>query len=269
MNFAANSWTQPLAGHVAIVTGGAGNGIGQGISRQLAKAGAQVVIADVDEAGADAVAANIRQEGGHAFPVRADVSDALSVERLVETVRQRFGKIDVLVNSAGIGLVKPLHEASEAEFDRLMSVDLRGVWLCCKAVIPAMQALGRGSIVNISSIHHQASLKGYAIYAAAKAGVNALARGIAIQYGQDGIRANAICPGLVDGSQTRALVASFAPQVDAWLQSFVRQNQCLPELIQPEDIGNAVVFLASPLSRCVTGATLTVDGGTLVRMAAS
>ncbi|MSO24054.1 MAG: SDR family oxidoreductase [Acidobacteria bacterium] len=104
--------------------------------------------------------------------------------------------------------------------------------------------------------------------ATAKAGVNALTRGIAIQYGRDGIRANAVCPGLVDGSQTRALAACFTSEVDAWLQRFARENQCLPELIQPEDIGNAVVFLASPLSRCLTGATLAVDGGTLALMVA-
>ena len=175
-----------LPDQVAIVTGGAGSGIGHGISFQLAKAGAHVVIADIDRAAGEAVAQQITADGHSATSFQVDVSKAQVVEDLVSAVLTRFGQIDILVNSAGLGLVKPIDTVTDDEFDKLMDTDLRGVWLCSKYVLPAMRRRKKGSIINISSVHECASLAGYELYAAAKAAVSALTRGIAIQYRKGG-----------------------------------------------------------------------------------
>jgi NAD(P)-dependent dehydrogenase (short-subunit alcohol dehydrogenase family) len=256
-----------LPDQVAIVTGGAGSGIGHGISFQLAKAGAHVVIADIDRAAGEAVAQQITADGHSATSFQVDVCNAQVVQDLVNAVLKRFGQIDILVNSAGLGLVKPIDTVTDDEFDKLMDTDVRGVWLCTKYVLPVMTRRKKGSIINISSVHECASLAGYELYAAAKAAVSALTRGIAIQYGTEGIRANSVCPGLVDGQQTREVIGKSTSDVNAWMKDYITCNQTLPTSIQPEDIGNLVVFLASESSRCITGVDIPVDCGTLCLLA--
>lgn len=251
-----------LDGKVAIVTGGAGPGIGHGISAELARAGAAVVMLEVDLVAAQAVRRQLEKQGGKVVALKADISVAHDVEAAVEETVRLFGRLDVLVNNAGVGLVRPLAEVSEEEYDRLAGIDLRGMWLCCKYAIPHMQRQGGGSIVNISSIHSRATMPLYALYSAMKAGVVGLTRGIAVQYGPEGIRCNAVCPGLVDGIQTREVVSKFARDVDVWLQDFVKRRQALPLLIQPRDIGKMVTFLASDDAQAVTGAEIPVDAGT-------
>jgi NAD(P)-dependent dehydrogenase (short-subunit alcohol dehydrogenase family) len=172
-----------------------------------------------------------------------------------------------LVNSAGVGLIAPVADATEKEFDRITEVDLRGMWLCCKFVIPHMQKQGSGSIINIGSVHARATLPLFGIYAAMKAAVSGLTRGIAVQYGPDNIRANTICPGLVDGAQTREIVAKLTSDVDGWLDVFVRRHQAIPRLIQAEDVGELVAFLASDEARSITGAEIPVDAGAWVQLA--
>lgn len=255
-----------LDGKVAIVTGGGGSGIGHGISLVLAKQGAHVVILEIDIGAAEEVCRQIVEGGGSASVIHADISRSDNVRQAIDMVIEERKRLDILVNNAGIGLIRPVAEASEEEFDRLASIDLRGMWLCCKYAIPHMRRQEQGSIVNIASVHSRATIPQFGIYAAMKAGVAGLSRGIAVQYGPDGIRANTVSPGLVDGKQTREIVALLTKDVQAWLDDFVRCEQVLPSLIQPEDIGNLVAFLASDDARMITGAEIPVDAGMWVQL---
>ena len=255
-----------LDGKVAVVTGGGGSGIGHGISRVLARQGAHVVIFEIDVEAAEEVCRQIEGEGGSATVVLADISRSDNVRQAVEMVVEEKHSLDILVNNAGIGLIRPVAEANEDEFDRLAAIDLRGVWLCCKYAIPHMRRQKQGSIINIASVHSRATLPQFGIYAAMKAGVAGLTRGIAVQYGPDGIRANTVSPGLVDGKQTREIVARISDDVEAYLEDFVHSEQALPNLIQPEDIGNLVAFLASDGGRMITGAEIPVDAGMWVQL---
>jgi NAD(P)-dependent dehydrogenase (short-subunit alcohol dehydrogenase family) len=255
-----------LEGKVAVVTGGGGSGIGHGISLVLAKQGARVAILEIDIDAAEGIRRRIEAGGGRATVIRADISRSDNVRRAIDMVVEEHHRLDILVNNAGIGLIRPVAEASEEEFDRLAAIDLRGMWLCCKYAIPHMRREKRGSIVNIASVHSRATLPQFGIYAAMKAGVAGLSRGIAVQYGPDGIRANTVSPGLVDGKQTRDIVAQLSNDVEGYLNDFVRNDQALPQLIQPEDIGNLVAFLASDDARMITGAEIPVDAGMWVQL---
>ena len=255
-----------LDGKVAIVTGGGGSGIGHGISLVLARQGAHVAILEIDIDAAEEVGNEIKSNGGNATVIRADISRSDNVRRAIDMVMDEHEHLDILVNNAGIGLIRAVAEASEEEFDRLASIDLRGMWLCCKYAIAHMRRQKQGSIINIASVHSRATLPQFGLYAAMKAGVAGLTRGIAGQYGPDGIRANTVCPGLVDGKQTRDIVAQLSSDVQEYLDDFVRSEQALPQLIQPEDIGNLVAFLASDDARMITGAEIPVDGGTWVQL---
>jgi NAD(P)-dependent dehydrogenase (short-subunit alcohol dehydrogenase family) len=256
-----------LDGRVAIVTGGGGSGIGHGISLELARVGAYVVIVEIDLSAAASVKAKIEREGGSASVLAGDISQTSQVRELVETVLREQQRIDILVNSAGVGLIRPVADATEEEFDRLMSIDLRGVWLCSKYVIPQMQRQKGGVIINVASVHGRATMPLYGLYSAMKAGVAGLTRGIAVQYGPEGIRANTISPGLVDGKQSREIAAQLSPDPEQLLQEFVRRDQCLPQMIQPEDIGRVVAFLASDAARAITGAEIPVDAGLWAQLA--
>ena len=255
-----------LEGRVAIVTGCGGSGIGHGISLVLARQGAHVVILEIDVDAADEVCHQIEAEGGNATVIGADISRSDNVRQAIDMVIEEHHHLDVLVNNAGIGLIRAVAEASEEEFDKLAAIDLRGMWLCCKYAIPHMRRQKQGSIVNIASVHSQATAPQFGIYAAMKAGVAGLSRGIAVQYGPDGIRANTVSPGLVDGKQTREIVAQLSNDVEGWLDDFVRCDQALPKLIQPEDIGNLVAFLASDDARMITGTEIPVDAGMWVQL---
>jgi NAD(P)-dependent dehydrogenase (short-subunit alcohol dehydrogenase family) len=256
-----------LHGRIAIVTGGGGSGIGHGISLELSRDGAYVVIVETDLSAAASVKEQIEREGRSASVLAGDVSQPSQVRDLVETVLREQQRVDILVNSAGVGLIRPVADATEEEFDRLMSIDLRGVWLCSKYVIPHMQRQKRGAIINVASVHGRATMPLYGLYSAMKAGVAGLTRGIAVQYGPDGIRANTISPGLVDGKQSREIAAQLSPDPEEWLQEFVRRDQCLPQFIQPEDIGRVVAFLASDDARAITGAEIPVDAGLWAQLA--
>jgi NAD(P)-dependent dehydrogenase (short-subunit alcohol dehydrogenase family) len=250
-----------LDGKVAIVTGGAGPGIGHGISRVLARRGAFVAILEIDLEAAEIVRNGIQRAGGRAAIWACDISKAGDVQSVVDRLVQEHGRLDVLVNSAGIGLIRPVADATEEEFDRLASINLRGMWLCCKFAIPQMQRQKGGSIINIASVHSRGTLPLFGLYAATKAGVVGLTRGIAVQYGPNNIRANAVCPGLVDGIQTRQIVAKLTNDVDGWLDDYARRRQAIPQLIQPEDVGRLVAFLASDEARSITGAEIPIDAG--------
>lgn len=254
----------PLDNNVVVVTGGAGDGIGRGISYAVVNAGATLVILDTDLIRANQLVIELGAE--RASAIEADIGSETAVEAAFERIGQQHGHVDVLVNSAGIGLIRAPHHATLAEFNRLLAVDLQGAWLCCKAAIPFMLKQNRGAIVNIGSVHGMATMPGYSLYAGVKAGLGGFTRGLAVEYGPHGIRANLVAPGLVDGTQTRAVLTSLGHDPEAWIAKFQSRDQALPISILAQDIGRAVVFLASDEARAITGVELPVDAGALAQL---
>jgi pyridoxal 4-dehydrogenase len=237
-----------LEGRVAIVTG-AGQGIGRAIAEKLHEEGARVVVADKNEKTAGQTAADI---GGIAQVT--DVSDPEQVHALVATTAERFGKIDILVNDAAIVPFVPWEELDFAEWRRVMSVNIDGVFLTCKAVYPYMKDAGYGRIVNIASNVVTAGTPNMAHYVASKGGVFAFTRSLATEVGRYGITVNAVAPGL---TASEGVLAS--PHADAF--DFVVSLQSIPRRGVPADIAPAVAFLASEESHWITGQMLTADGG--------
>ena len=237
-----------LEGRVAIVTG-AGQGIGRAIAEKLHEEGARVVVADKNEKTAAETAADI---GGIAQVT--DVSDPEQVHALVATTAERFGKIDILVNDAAIVPFVPWEELDFAEWRRVMSVNIDGVFLTCKAVYPYMKDAGYGRIVNIASNVVTAGTPNMAHYVAAKGGVFSFTRSLATEVGRYGITVNAVAPGL---TASEGVLAS--PHAEAF--DFVVSLQSIPRRGVPADIAPAVAFLASEESHWITGQMLTADGG--------
>lgn len=249
-----------LHGKVALVTG-ARMGIGKAIAQALACNGASVVVNDVHADG-ERTAEELRQRGMKSIFLPADVSRREDVNRMVGAVEQEFGGIDILVNNAGVNTAGPqrrtIEEFDEVEWRRVLSVDLDGVFYCCRAATPGMVARRTGSIINISSVMGMVPARLQIAYTTAKAGVINFTRSVALELAPHGIRANVIAPGstLTDG--TRALFYNPEHQQLAEnLLSFIP----LARPGTPEDIANAALFLAAPESSYITGAVLPVDGG--------
>lgn len=251
--------TMRLTGKVAIVTGG-GFGVGAGISSVLAQNGAQVVIADRDP-GAAETAARLTQNGAEASYVPCDVANETAVRAMIAATLDRYGALHVLVNNAGIGMYKTIEELSVEEWDQCLNVNLKGPFLCAKYALPALRAAGGGAIINIASVHAFRTTARCSPYVATKAGLVGLTRTMALDYAHEQIRVNAICPGWVR-SRLSDSVFDLAPDPAA-MRADVAARQPLQRIAEPEDIGNAALFLASDESRHITGTTLTVDGGLL------
>jgi NAD(P)-dependent dehydrogenase (short-subunit alcohol dehydrogenase family) len=249
-----------LAGKVAIVTG-AGSGLGRASALLLAEMGAWIAVVDIDDAKGSSTAAEIQDQNGHALALNCDVRSASDCRRAVEATIQKWGKIDILCNCAGIAIRKDIVELTEEEWDLALGVTLKGIYLLSREVVPHMIGNGGGSIINIGSGW---SLKGgpkAASYCAAKGGAVNLTRAMAIDHGPHNIRVNCICPGDIDTPMLRSECAQLGEDV----QSFMKEaaNRPLARVGTPEDVANAVLFLASPMSTWITGTAFVVDGGGL------
>jgi 3-oxoacyl-[acyl-carrier protein] reductase len=248
-----------LDGKAAIVTGAAG-GIGNAFAKGLARHGARVLAGDLDEAGANAVAAEITADGGEAVPYRLDVTSVESTEAMVALARDRFGRIDILVNTAAIYVTlerTPFTEIDLTEWARVLSVDFNGTALCSRAVLPAMKDQGSGSIVNMGSVNTHLVPEGRTHYNSAKAAVEAFTRTLAREVGPFGIRVNALAPGLV-----RTGRAHLVPE-----ERYERtaKERALRRELTPADLIGPLVFLCSDDSAMVTGHVLVVDGGQIFK----
>jgi NAD(P)-dependent dehydrogenase (short-subunit alcohol dehydrogenase family) len=242
---------------VAVVTGAA-KGIGWGIATVFAREGAKVVVVDWDADTGERTAAEIRRDGGEAIFVKCDVSNEDQVKAMIQATLDKYGRLDVLVNNAGIGMYKTVLDASSEDWDRALAVNLKGVFLCSKYAIPHMQEQGKGAIVNISSVHSYATVNGVAPYAASKGGITALTRNMAIDYGP-AIRVNSIAPGWVLTPLIQGIFDSYPDPAEQRRQ--IEQRQVMKRIGRPEDIGYAAAFLASDEASFITGTQLYVDGG--------
>ena len=237
---------------VAIVTG-SGRGIGRGIVEKLAAEGARVVVSDVAEGLARETAAAI---GGKALGLRADVTSKESVEAMVKEVMDHFGRIDILVNNAGWDKVQPFLESNESDWERVIAINLYGTLHCCKAVLPVMVAQGYGKVVNIGSDAGRVGSSGEAVYSAAKGGIIAFTKTIAREMARYKINVNCVCPGPADTPLFAEIGVENPKLREALLKAIPFRR-----LARPEDLANAVAFLASDEAEYITGQTLSVSGG--------
>ncbi|MCK1356262.1 glucose 1-dehydrogenase [Bradyrhizobium sp. CW7] len=248
-----------LRGKVGIVTGAA-RGLGAAFALAMGQQGARVVIADTRDV--TRTSARLKDYGVEAIALQADVTDARAVKEMVATAESRFGSVDILVNNAALsGDIKgrPLTEIDSDEWDRVMSVNVRGVFECMKAVVPVMRAKGGGSIVNLSSATTIKGMSGILHYVASKGAVTAMTRAAARELGAYNIRVNAIAPGLI---MTEGVLAQPIFKGEALATNI--SSRCLAREALPEDVVGAMIFLGSDQSGFITGQTLVVDGGSVM-----
>jgi NAD(P)-dependent dehydrogenase (short-subunit alcohol dehydrogenase family) len=248
---------ETLDGHVALVTGAA-RGMGRAIARTLAAAGAAIAVNDLHPDGIAEVVEELTGLGGTAVGVAADVTSSPAVRRIVDDVSGSLGPIDILVNNAGLLRPTRFLDIPEDEWAAVVSTNLTGTFLCAQAVLPGMQRLGWGRIVNLSSTAGKnVSTVGGAHYTAAKAGVLGLTRHLANEVAGDGITVNAVCPGLIDTDMVRSTISPAA--VARYAAGFP-----IPRLGLPEEVAELVTFLASNRAAYITGASLDINGGDLM-----
>lgn len=247
-----------LAKKVCVITG-AGSGIGQATALLFGREGAQVIAADLNLESVEQTARRLRDAGGAAQGVQVDVSKSADIQRMFHQAMQAYGRVDVLVNNAGFGLAATVEETTEEDWDRLMAVNVRGVYLGCKYVIPIMRGQGSGVIVNTASVVATMGIRQRAAYCASKGAVAALTRAMAIDHHKDGIRVNCIAPGTIE---TPYFSRIFAESSDAaQTRRDLEARHILNRLGTPDEVAQGMLFLASSDSSFVTGSSLVIDGG--------
>lgn len=248
---------------IVIITG-SGKGIGKGIASYFAEHGASVIIATRGAQDGKQTQDEIIRKGGEAYFIETDVSKESSIKNMIDETIKRYGRIDTLINNAGITVFKPITEATIEDWEKVINIDLRGTFLCSKYVVPVMKQQKKGSIINISSNHAMATLPNTEMYAAAKGGVNAMTRSMALSLGDDNIRVNAICPGFTD-----------TPHYQNWLRESGDKESVEASIVSlhatsriavPEDIAKLAAYLASNDSSMMTGESLVLDGGLSSRL---
>lgn len=243
-----------LEGRVAIVTG-AGGGLGEGICSALASSGAAVAAVDVARDKAERVAERVSRNGARCVAFEADVSDRSSVEEMAKRVTGEFGSVDILVNNAAIYPIRPWTEIREEEWDEVLAVNLKGYFLCARAVFPHMKARGHGRIINVASITFFIGFANLLDYVSSKGGVVGFTRTLAREIGPEKITVNAVSPGAFPTDAEK-----IHPNPDEY-NRWVLDQQSIKRRGTPEDVGNLVAFLASDAASFITGQTIEIDGG--------
>ncbi|MEM1158347.1 MAG: glucose 1-dehydrogenase [Verrucomicrobiota bacterium] len=251
--------SQPFKDKVVVVTGGS-SGIGYATAIALAEQGAQTaVIADINQSGLESAVAYGNQHELSIESMQLDVSSAENVERMIKTVLDKHGRLDCAVNNAGIeGEMKPTHECSEENWDRVMGVNLKGIWLSMKYELQAMLAQGSGSIVNVSSTAGVGGLPQWSAYSASKHGVLGLTKTAALEYAKTGVRINAVCPGAIETAMTDRII-----EREPSMKEMYVQLEPVGRMGQPAEVAQAILWLLSEEASFVTGHAMHVDGGFL------
>jgi NAD(P)-dependent dehydrogenase (short-subunit alcohol dehydrogenase family) len=250
-----------FTGKVALITGG-GNGIGRAVASGFATRGAKVVVVDRDQAAGEATVGILRQQGADAHFVAADVTKATDVQNYVKATMDKYGAIDCFHNNAGIeGSVAPTWQYDEDLFDRVMAVNVRGVFLGMRYVLPVMIKQGRGSVVNTASVAGLVASPGMSAYVASKHAVIGLTKTAAGEVGRSGVRVNAVCPGPIDTRMIHALESLLNPDDPASVGKGYQNNIPIGRYGTAEEIANLVIFLSSDLAGNITGAQYVADGG--------
>ncbi|SFS66576.1 SDR family NAD(P)-dependent oxidoreductase [Paenibacillus sp. BC26] len=246
-----------LLGKIAVITG-ASSGIGRGVAERFAEEGAKLVLVDRNKEGLTEVAELLRSRGASVVNVPGDVSLSATADRIREAGVEAFGGIDVLFNNAGIMPVAPLLEYAEEDWDQVIDINLKAMFLLSKKLIPEMLKRGGGSIINTSSVMSTLTEPHYTGYTSSKAGIIGLTKAIAVEFAEQGIRCNAICPGWVDTEMNRQLAVQLGGMDK--LYPIIKQQQPTGKMATVREIANVVLFLASDESTAVTGASIFADG---------
>ncbi|NER08871.1 MAG: SDR family oxidoreductase [Okeania sp. SIO3C4] len=245
-------FSRELSGKVALVTG-ASSGIGKATALAFAQAGAKVIVASRRVTEGQQTVRQICEGAGEAFFIKTDVSKAIEVEALLNKTVEIYGRLDFACNNAGVGIVSPLTECSEADWDYIINVNLKGIWLCLKYQIPIMLKLGCGSIVNMSSMCGIVGTAGSSIYSASKGGIVALTKEAAIEYAKSGIRINSVSPGAIKTDIQNNLPTDILSEIVA--------AHPIGRIGKPEEVADAVLWLCSEKASFITGHNLMIDGG--------
>jgi NAD(P)-dependent dehydrogenase (short-subunit alcohol dehydrogenase family) len=253
-----------LRGCTAVITGG-GSGLGQAAALLFAQEGAKVVIVDIDDRGGKETITSIQKQGGESIFVKADVSISSQVQSMVRTTFEKYGRLDILITSAGILRLAKTADLSEDDWDLQMNINLKGTFLCAKYCIPAMIQTGGGNIVTLGSAVGLHPVGKNAAYGSSKAAVTYLTKLIALEYGEVGIRANCVCPGNIDTPMLRNSIDRDEPDPEKERKAVITKT-VMKRLGTAQEVAQAMLFLVSPEASYITGTTIVIDGGRLLML---